>query len=246
MAQHCHSVLSTLLSSLQPSTMERNRDRGETGSPPNWWTPRPDAEANRTRSYNSSVVPQDGPRPPKRSRPGPQSDFHAPPSKRTSPPHPASSNTDFSYIPNTNTTALPKPGLAYNEIFDPYSPSNRPAGIYEPENWRQDYLGSSTAPRGDRTNFSHPTMPFDNHSYPQQLDFNSSKPTQGVSDYPFLVPYPKQCNVPIPTTFPDRRSNRSASYRNLAPPDSSTTVFDVFDGATWGSLLDLVDTPNEV
>lgn len=119
MAQHCHSVLSTLLSSLQPSTMERNRDRGETGSPPNWWTPRPDAEANRTRSYNSSVVPQDGPRPPKRSRPGPQSDFHAPPSKRTSPPHPASSNTDFSYIPNTNTTALPKPGLAYNEVLIP-------------------------------------------------------------------------------------------------------------------------------
>ncbi|TEA21428.1 putative transcriptional regulatory protein [Colletotrichum sidae] len=44
---------------------------------------------------------------------------------------------------------------------------------------------------------------------------------------------------PIPTTFPDRNRNPLTQQTDLFGNDYST--FDIFDGATWGSLLDIVN-----
>ncbi|TDZ14597.1 Activator of stress genes 1 [Colletotrichum orbiculare MAFF 240422] len=44
---------------------------------------------------------------------------------------------------------------------------------------------------------------------------------------------------PIPTTFPDRHRDPLTQQTDLFDNDYST--FDIFDGATWGSLLDIVN-----
>lgn len=49
-----------------------------------------------------------------------------------------------------------------------------------------------------------------------------------------LGPY----HAPIPTTFPDRRQNFD---QNLSQFDGADMMFDMFDGATWGSLIDMVN-----
>ncbi|KAI8648367.1 Fungal-trans domain-containing protein [Fusarium sp. Ph1] len=49
-----------------------------------------------------------------------------------------------------------------------------------------------------------------------------------------LGPY----HAPIPTTFPDRRQNFD---QNLGQFDGADMIFDMFDGATWGSLIDMVN-----
>ncbi|KAH6972034.1 fungal-specific transcription factor domain-containing protein [Ilyonectria sp. MPI-CAGE-AT-0026] len=230
MAKHCKSVLATLLTGIEAKAAGRKRSRWEDELPPSSRPVGYSTAAPSSRSSNGEH--QDGLGISKRRSIGPRRDIHPPPSRYSPFSQDMSAMPDFS--PQSNTLPLPSPR---NSTFNSCQPDFS-QGQKHPGGWRES-AGGPNAQGDDLSNLYHPAMRFHDHTHPDQLDYTFGATWADLS-HPSLQ-YQRQLRMPIPTTFPDRLGSRP--YPNVTLADGS--VFDVFDGATWGSLLDLVDNSAE-
>lgn len=129
-------------------------------------------------------------------------------------------------LPISNTNHNTKSPIPAQRSRD----SNPVSRVYESQ--RQNLFNFETSdlnPNSPRLNQSQ-ARPTDASQIFSPPDFNFQNNTSSMGSY----------FAPIPTTFPDRNRNSSnqGMDRQFGVADN---FFDMFDGATWGSLLDIVN-----
>lgn len=231
MARHCKSVLLTLLTSLKARATSRKRSRRTSELPVTGM-----ANACSTPTPTSRIANRDSeerPRSSKRRSIGRRRSERFPTSHlySSSRDHPAMMDQAI-HQPSTPPVA---PHLGRDLSYD-FSQTDLTMGFNFPGSWGGPSQ-SASKPGNPLLNSYHPAAGFFNHNHTDQLDFSfgATRPDPNHSS----LPYQRQFGMPIPTTFPDRRGSRQSPNATLR----DCPIFDVFDGATWGSLLDLVDDP---
>ncbi|RSL52640.1 hypothetical protein CEP53_008030 [Fusarium sp. AF-6] len=159
--------------------------------------------------------------------------------------------------PSTKRRATNSPRTRFRSEAHP-SPQILPRVLRRSSNTRNPSTAHSPLPRSGLRNGSdtrHDNFLRNDHHNPDtpSHDPNNYQSATGLYDSSFqfdtftslqdlnmpnservLGPY----HAPIPTTFPDRRQNFD---QNAGQFDGADMIFDMFDGATWGSLIDMVN-----
>lgn len=243
-AKHCHIVLSELLENMRGSTaphdlMSRNMESAADGQPAN-----PNVRAGILESNVTTSEQQGMHRASKRRRlPDGGSDWSS--SAGHFPPSPRRNYTDGNVLQPQNVSATfstPEIGLAYTRDNNPYHRQTHPNVFNPMEPPEQPDGGRLGYVQSEARNLSTPPSSSGDR-YPVQPSYGSSILLQPVSANTYIQ-HPEQSRVQTMTAFPNVRGGGWQSNQSMTANNSSDPVFDVFDGATWGSLLELMDTFN--